>query len=313
LASIATATATADLLLLHRPIVPKNDLIRKHIIITSTTPNGNCTHTIAAAATAAVTGNSSVSSIFNMSGRNSNYGSNDGFTTEHGRHLLPQHIRLYLEEEFSLRLLPNHSSEYNEDEYDASSMIAKAIVTSSDCRRRRRRTLQIVHVASLPSAQHQMWVVQLSKVAVVTAAARVSESSLEIDRNQSHDNDELCRNSTNRSRCWDALRKGNYCVVVRIWMGTSRWWNCYHSPKDPQLQFEPQQQPQQQQQLLFISQQEVYGYQHVGDIVSSFDVVPSTSLSVQSTPIIRIPHPVYCILPFLLLQRTFMERLLNTT
>jgi hypothetical protein len=176
-----------------------------------------------------------------MNGSNSNDGSNDGFTTEHGRHLLPQHIRLYLEEEFSLRLLPNDSSEYNEDDYDAISMITRTTVASSDClcRRRRRRTLQIVHVSSLPSAQHQMWVVQLSKVVVVTAAAHVSESLLEIDRNQSHDNDELYRNSTNRSHCWDALRKGNYCVVVRIWMGTSRWWNCYHSTKDPQLQFEP--------------------------------------------------------------------------
>jgi hypothetical protein len=53
LTSTATATAIADRLLLQRPIVPKNDLIRKHIIIISTTPNGNCTTqpTIAAAVT----------------------------------------------------------------------------------------------------------------------------------------------------------------------------------------------------------------------------------------------------------------------
>jgi Choline/ethanolamine kinase len=105
--------------------------------------------------------------------------------------VLPQHIQAFLEADF--------------------------IVTAAV-------RLKINKVVPLRSAQQQMYLVHLDVVVVVTPEANVDLPS----RHTEHFSYPTNPSSEPQQMRLDALRRGNNYVVIKIWTGTSRWWNCSH-------------------------------------------------------------------------------------
>jgi Phosphotransferase enzyme family len=173
---------------------------------------------------------------------------------------LPQHIQFHLETK--LLLLDDELSNCSSDS--------------------RPRTLRIVQVTSLPSAQHEVYVVQLSPIdpnnersssvidSKVSPATKIMTSNfVQSERTNLADEDESVPSESKGmiNAVEDALWNGNYSVVVRIWVGSSRWWNCHHSAKED------------------ISLQEVYGYNLAHHIFSKGVDQPSTKM--------RLPRVLY--------------------
>ena len=157
---------------------------------------------------------------------------------------LPQHIKIHLE----TKLL--------------------YACNSTSCRPFDQQTLRIVKVTALPSAQHEVYLVQLSPMNSESEKILYTSSSITLQSNKNHPGstnvtDEFTIDNRMNDFVQDALRNGNYHVIVRIWIGTSRWWNCHHSAMAPGATPEPL------QSLNYISQREVYGYQLVEHIFST--------------------------------------------
>jgi thiamine kinase-like enzyme len=160
---------------------------------------------------------------------------------------LPHHIQFHLE----TKLLP-------EDEGSSGP---------SDS-----RTLRIVHVTSLLSAQHEVYLVQLSPInpnyerAPSVVGSKISSSKGKMISNLMQVVESFEDNGM-INVVQDALWNGNYHVVVRIWMGTSTWWNCHHSANED------------------ISKREVFGYELAHHIFSTWMDQSSTKL--------RLPRILY--------------------
>ena len=212
---------------------------------------------------------------------------------------LPQHIRVYIEDE-----------------------LIRSSATDGVS------TVQIKNVTTFRSAQQQIYLVQLgqrdnnesslpdnhktisSPSSTVPTTAKASSNTLE-----------------------DCIRQGNNYIVIKIWTGTSRWWNCHHtetsnsstantrSTTSKQLPMmgegiistyclndcindttgngtidEKDVQTCQQQQQQYIAQQEIGGYQaayHVFISTANALFETETSSSCAMSSVIRIPRVLY--------------------
>jgi Phosphotransferase enzyme family len=205
---------------------------------------------------------------------------------------LPQHIRLFIEEQF-LRLL---------EAPDLSS-------------------LQITNVTKLRSAQQQIYLVQFDHRDVQLTTGSINESPLVSNHVTRDPTSSYTSSATTvgRTSVWeDAIRQGNHYVVIKIWTGTSRWWNCHHTETtntsittttDTILPIEGDgrndtdtpckvvaKDVSLRQQQRYISKQEIGGYQAAYEAFASIqrEIIETGSSSASAnSSIVRIPRVLY--------------------
>ena len=160
----------------------------------------------------------------------------------------------------------------------------------------------ITNVKTFRSAQQQIYLVKLSSSNVGQGKRNdtVSMSSSE--------------KSATRRTLEDALHQGNDYIVIKIWTGTSRWWNCHHiETTSPLSTISPKNEEEGMAFKNDMAQQEISGYQAAYEVFTSIQnevlaECSSTAATINST--IRIPrilytcincgtsHPPWCIMEY---------------
>ena len=202
---------------------------------------------------------------------------------------LPQHIQLYIEHE----LLPQNVSF---------------------------RPIQITNVVTFRSAQQQIYLVQLGhgdvkrgSVDEIISILSSHESMPPLPISSSSSSE-----AASTSVVEDAIRQGNNYIVIKIWTGTSRWWNCHHIERNTNSTTTASPTKERRgmdtaksdiilhatddnsfrifQEQRFIAQQEIGGYQtahHVFTSIQNELLETNSSNTGTNSAIVRIPRVLY--------------------